>query len=166
MQATARMASVVSSTLPARRRLIRSVRRCSSHLTSSMNTPPITPHFHGLRTVIYYAPDLDKAKAWYSMILGIKPYFDQSFYVGFSVSGYELGLIPDASTAPGGTAGAVIYWGVSDAQATLDRLISLGAKPRSAVQDVGDDIQVATVCDPFGNIFGIIRNPHFKLPVE
>ncbi len=93
------------------------VRRCYTLSSIHMNTPTANPHFHGLRTVIYHAPDLDKAKAWYSSVLGIAPYFDQPFYVGFSVGGYELALDPDASSTPGGTAGAVTYWGVADAQA-------------------------------------------------
>jgi len=126
-----------------------------------METPTHDPHFQGLRTVLYHAPDLDQAKSWYSRVLGFAPYFDQPFYVGFSVGGYELGLDPDASSTPGGARGAVVYWGVADAAASLERLHSLGATPRSGVQDVGEGIRVATVLDPFGNIFGIIQNPHF-----
>jgi predicted enzyme related to lactoylglutathione lyase len=121
-------------------------------------------HFHGLRTVIYSAPDLAKTKAWYAEALGIEPYFDQPFYVGFNIGGYELGLDPDASNTPGGKAGAVAYWGVANAEESFRRLISLGAKESSAPQEVGEGIRVATVFDPFGNIFGIIENPHFKLP--
>jgi predicted enzyme related to lactoylglutathione lyase len=121
------------------------------------------PHFLGLRTVIYHAPDLEKAKAWYAKALGIEPYFDQPFYVGFNVAGYELGLDPDAASTPGGNSGEVAYWGVASAEAAFRRLIDLGATERSAVQEVGEGIRVATVFDPFGNIFGIIENPHFKL---
>lgn len=120
--------------------------------------------FQGLRTVIYHAPDLEKAKAWYSKVLGIEPYFDQPFYVGFNVAGYELGLDPDASSAPGGKGGVVAYWGVANAEEAFRRLVSLGAAERSPVQEVGEGIRVATVLDPFGNIFGIIENPYFKLP--
>lgn len=120
-------------------------------------------YFQGLRTVIYHAPDLAKARAWYSEILGIEPYFDQPFYVGFNVAGYELGLDPDASSTPGGKSGVVAYWGVPDAEAAFQRLLQLGATERSRVQEVGEGIRVATVFDPFGNIFGIIQNPHFKL---
>jgi predicted enzyme related to lactoylglutathione lyase len=58
----------------------------------------------------------------------------------------------------------IVYWGVSDADAALNRLLSLGATERTNVQDVGDGIRVATVLDPFGNVFGLIENPHFKLP--
>jgi predicted enzyme related to lactoylglutathione lyase len=124
----------------------------------------MSEHFQGLRTVIYHAPDLAKTKAWYAEVLGIAPYFDQPFYVGFNVAGYELGLDPDATSTPGGKGGAVVYWGVADAKAEFQRLISIGATERSAVQEVGEGIRVATVFDPFGNIFGIIENPHFKLP--
>ena len=120
--------------------------------------------FQGLRTVIYHAPDLEKAKTWYAKALGIEPYFDQPFYVGFNVGGYELGLDPDASSTPGGKGGAVAYWGVTNAEESLRRLVSLGATERSAVQEVGEGIRVATVFDPSGNIFGIIENPHFKVP--
>ena len=129
-----------------------------------MNTPGNNAYFLGLRTVLYHAPDLAKAKAWYSAILGIAPYFDQPFYVGFSVGGYELGLNPDPSAMPGGAGGSVAYWGVADASAAVARLLSLGATLHAPVQDVGEGIQVATVCDPFGNVLGVIENPHFKLP--
>ena len=129
-----------------------------------MSNSTATGALQGLRTVTYHAPDLDKAKSWYSLVLGIDPYFDQPFYVGYNVGGYELGIDPDPSTTPGGNAGSATFWGVSDAQAVFDRLISLGATERSAIQDVGDGIRVGSVFDPFGNIFGIIQNPHFKLP--
>lgn len=129
-----------------------------------MNQSTASQHFQGLRTVIYAAPDLEKAKAWYSNILGFAPYFDQPFYVGFNVGGYELGLDPDSPSTPGGSGGgAIVYWGVADASAALERLLSLGATARTSVQDVGEGIKVATVLDPFGNVFGVIENPHFKL---
>jgi predicted enzyme related to lactoylglutathione lyase len=117
--------------------------------------------FQGLRTAIYQVDDLVKAKAWYSRVLGVQPYFDQPFYVGFNVGGYELGLQDDA---PAGTqvANVVAYWGVSDAQAAFDHLLSCGAAAKSPVQDVGEGIKVATVLDPFGNVFGLIENPRFK----
>jgi predicted enzyme related to lactoylglutathione lyase len=91
-----------------------------------VKSSPENPNFLGLRTAIYHAPDLAKGKAWYSKILGIEPYFDQPFYVGFNIGGYELGLDPDPS-ASGGSGGVVVYWGVTDANAALKRLLSLGA---------------------------------------
>jgi predicted enzyme related to lactoylglutathione lyase len=113
----------------------------------------------GLRTVIYHVSDLAKAKAWYSQVLEHEPYFDQPFYVGYSVGGFELGLIPEGTAGVGGT---VAYWGVADAAAAVQRLESLGGTVREPVQDVGEGIRVATVTDPFGNAFGVIENPHFS----
>ena len=56
--------------------------------------------FLGLRTAIYHVDDIAKGKAWYAQVLGFSPYFDQPFYVGFNVGGYELGLQPADATAP------------------------------------------------------------------
>jgi predicted enzyme related to lactoylglutathione lyase len=122
--------------------------------------------FLGLRTAIYHVPaiDLARAKAWYADVLGTQPYFDEPFYVGFNVAGYELGLHPGAAGSGAQDQGVVTYWGVPDATAAHARLLQLGALPHNAVQAVGEGIRVATVLDPFGNVFGIIENPHFKLP--
>ena len=117
----------------------------------------------GLRTVIYPAPDLDQTKAWYSALLGQQPYFDQPFYVGYTVGGFELGLDPNAVIASPGSGGAVAYWGVSDIYAAFNRLRGLGAAEQSAIQDVGDGIRTAVLTDPFGNTLGIIENPHFSV---
>jgi predicted enzyme related to lactoylglutathione lyase len=119
--------------------------------------------FHGLRTVIYHVGDLDRAKEWYGVVLGIRPYFDEPFYVGFDVGGFELGLQPDEPGAPRASTGVVAYWGVDDADAVFGRLLELGATGHSGVQDVGDGIRVATVLDPYGNMLGVIENPHFSL---
>jgi predicted enzyme related to lactoylglutathione lyase len=118
--------------------------------------------FLGLRTVIYHAPDLAAAKAWYSAAFGVAPYFDQPFYVGFEVGGFELGLDPDTSAVTVGN-NAVAYWGVKDIDDAYGRLLASGARPHDPVKEVGDDIKVATVTDPFGNVIGLIQNPHFKV---
>jgi predicted enzyme related to lactoylglutathione lyase len=122
------------------------------------------PAFLGLRTVVYKVADLTRAKEWYRKATGIDPYFDQPFYVGFNIGGYELGLDPDVEKQQPGAGGATAYWGVSNAEAAYARLLEAGARPHVPLQDVGDGIRVASVLDPFGNVFGIIENPHFKLP--
>jgi predicted enzyme related to lactoylglutathione lyase len=112
----------------------------------------------GLRTAIYPAPDLQRAKQWYAEVLGQPPYFDEPFYVGFLVGGFELGLLPDA--APG-LDGVRALWGVRDIDSAHARLLALGATALEAVTDVGGGIRVAAVRDPFGNRLGLIENPHF-----
>ena len=119
--------------------------------------------FKGLRTVIYHVNDLNRAKAWYSSVLGIQPYFDQPFYVGFNVGGFELGLDPDMTGITAGTGSVSAYWGVSDCEAAVKRLLELGASSHSPVQEVGDSIRVASVIDPFGNVLGVIENPNFSI---
>ena len=119
--------------------------------------------FLGLRTAIYHVDNIEKGKAWYTEVLGVKPYFDQPFYVGFNVGGYELGLQPDESTASEKADGAVAYWGVESAEVAVERLIGIGATIHEAVQDVGAGIKVATLKDPFGNVVGVIENANFKL---
>ena len=88
----------------------------------------------GLRTAIYPAPDLARGKAWYTAVLGAGPYFDEPFYVGFAVGGFELGLVPDGEP---GAAGVQAYWGVPDAAAEVVRLLELGAEIHEPVKDVG-----------------------------
>lgn len=97
-------------------------------------------------------------------MLGIEPYFAEPYYVGFNVGGYELGLQPDPEGGLTGLGGNVAYWGVADAASAYARLLELGAAAVNPVQEVGGGIKVAVVKDPFGNAFGIIENPHFKLP--
>lgn len=120
-------------------------------------------HFLGLRTVIYVNTELQAARNWYAEVLGMQPYFDEPFYVGFNVGGFELGVMPaDEVNQPGG-GGVLAYWGVADVDATYAQLLMKGAKEREPVTDVGGGIKVATLFDPFGNVLGIIENPHFEI---
>ncbi|MBM3980803.1 MAG: VOC family protein [Planctomycetes bacterium] len=113
----------------------------------------------GLRTFIAHVPEehLADAREWYARFAGVRPYFDQPFYVGFNVGGFELGLHP-GEPGPGGV---LAYWGTPDIRAELARVTNLGAVLIEDVQDVGEGILVATVADPFGNEIGLIQNPHF-----
>lgn len=113
----------------------------------------------GLRTAIYPVSDLARAKAWYALALGQEPYFDQDFYVGFAVGGFELGLVPEGEA---GTSGAQPLWGVDNADEELARLAALGGVVLEAVTEVGGGIRVAAIRDPFGNRFGLIENPNFR----
>jgi predicted enzyme related to lactoylglutathione lyase len=118
----------------------------------------------GIGTVIYHVADLARAKVWYASAFGQQPYFDQPFYVGFNIAGYELGLDPDPGAGKSGPGGSVAYWRVDTIDDAVTHFVSAGATVVSAVQDVGDSIKVARVADPFGNVIGLLENPHFKLP--
>ncbi len=120
-------------------------------------------YFLGLRTAKYTARDLAAAKAWYAKVLGVGPYFDEPFYVGFNVGGFELGITPDERAAPERAEAGVAYWGVADAAAAHAHLLELGATDFEPIQDVGGRIRIGAVRDPFGNILGVIENPAFRI---
>lgn len=119
----------------------------------------------GLRTLIFDVSDLAAAKAFYATVLGKTPYFDEPFYVGFDVAGYELGLRPAQGEQQPGVGGGTAYLGADDVDGEVTRLVALGAKVREAPADVGGGIRVATLVDPFGNALGLIRNPSFAPPL-
>jgi predicted enzyme related to lactoylglutathione lyase len=108
-----------------------------------------------LRTVIYHANDLAAAKSWYTSLTGKEPYFDEPFYVGFDINGFELGLDPDMSNIQAGNH-STSYWSVDDLQAAVDKAVSLGAMIIDPVHNVGGTIEVAVLEDPFGNHIGLI----------
>lgn len=127
----------------------------------------------GFATINYWADDVQAAADWYSEVLGIEPYFSNPgpdgriAYVEFRVGDYqhELGIVnrafapPNSATEPGG---AVMHWHVDDIEKTYERLLSLGTKPHQPVTSHGDTgFVAASVIDPFGNVLGIMYNPHY-----
>ena len=119
----------------------------------------------GLATVIYHVSDVNEAKAWYAKAFQVEPYFDQPCYVGFNIGGYELGLDPNDKVTRAGRGGAVAYWRVTEIDAAVRHFVSMGAALVVNAQEVGEGIKVATVSDPFGNLIGLIENPHFAAGV-
>lgn len=117
----------------------------------------------GLRTVIYMVSDMEGAKKWYSEAFDAQPYFDEPFYIGFDIGGYELGLHPEKEGQKRAD-NVETYWGVEDIRSEYDRFIQLGAKEHTEIKEVGGGIEVATLLDPWSNVIGLIYNPHFKLP--
>ena len=115
----------------------------------------------GLRTAIYKVPDLTAAKAWYAQAFEKQAYFDEPFYVGFNIGGFELGLMPQESSAAATADNVMTYWGVEDIEAVYQRLLDMGATTHEAPYNVGGPLMVASVRDPWGNVIGIIYNPLF-----
>lgn len=115
----------------------------------------------GLRTTIYKVPNLTEAKQWYGQAFQTTPYFDEPFYVGFNINGYELGLVPDEG-AKTKADNVLTYWGVDNVETEYSRLIQSGATEHEKPTHVGGNIVVASVYDPWGNVVGIIYNPDFK----
>ncbi|MBN1532433.1 MAG: VOC family protein [Spirochaetes bacterium] len=120
-----------------------------------------THRLRGLTTMRFHASDLEGATQWYRRLLGIDPYHRRSEYVEFRIGDYshELGIL-DSRYAP--SPGSVVtYWHVDDLAAARDRLLALGAREYEPPRDYGRGFIGASVIDPFGNILGIMQNPHY-----
>ena len=125
----------------------------------------------GLATVSFFADDLAAAVSWYADLLGVEPYFVRPevgppAYVEFRIGDYqhELGIIDRRYSPHGwsdGPAGAVIFWHVDDLPAAYERLLSMGAKENEAPTAREAGFVTASVVDPFGNILGVMYNPHY-----
>lgn len=119
----------------------------------------------GLANVSFFAADLEEAGRWYAELLGFPPYFSVPGYLEFRIGDYahELGIIdarysPSDPREPGG---AIAYWHVDDVAASLERLIGLGATEHEPVRERGHGFRTASVVDPFGNVLGVMQNPHY-----
>ena len=126
-------------------------------------TAPMSASLLGLRTCIYRVSDLASATEWYSRFLGFGPYFNEPFYVGFEVGGYELGLQPVENAKSSVGENIETYWGVENIDAAYATLLKMGATAHQPPTEVGEGIRVATAKDPWGNLIGIIYNPHFNI---
>lgn len=127
----------------------------------------------GFSTINYWADDVAAAVAWYTEFLEVQPYFERQgpdgrpAYAEFRIGDYqaELGIVdrmyapPGAANEPGG---AVIYWHVDDLEATVERLLLMGAAEYQAITSRGEaGFVTAAVLDPFGNVLGVMYNPHY-----
>jgi predicted enzyme related to lactoylglutathione lyase len=136
----------------------------------------------GFCTITYWADDMPAATRWYAELLGVEPYFARPVdgppvYVEFRIGDYqaELGLL-DRRFAPQGAAttpgGVVMNWHVDDIEATFGRLLSMGATeyqpitPMPPPPEPASGFVIASVVDPFGNILGIMYNPHYLEVLE
>lgn len=120
----------------------------------------------GLATISFWADDHEAAKRWYAELLGVEPYFERQGYAEFRLGDHqdELGLIdrryapPGSAAAPGG---AIVYWHVDDVGAAHERLLSMGATEYEPCTERGGGFVTASVVDPFGNVLGVMHNPHY-----
>lgn len=117
----------------------------------------------GLRTTIYKVGDIESAKNWYASAFKTGPYFDEPFYVGFNIGGYELGLQPEETPTIDKVESVVSYWGVEDIHSVYSNFVAAGATENEKPYNVGGDLMTATVKDPWGNVIGLIYNPYFQL---
>lgn len=128
--------------------------------------------FRGMATVTYYADDLAEARRWYTELLGQEAYYAfppapaDPAYIEFRIGDFpdELGIIDrkyaprNAATTPGG---AVVFWHVDDLPAAMEKLKELGATEYEPLTERESGFNTASFVDPFGNVLGVMYNPHY-----
>ncbi len=107
----------------------------------------------GVTTIIYPVKDLAHAKAMFSTLLGVEPYLDAPYYVGFKVGAQDIGLDPN-----GHKDGATPYYHVDDIRKSLELLTDSGAHVLQEIKDVGGGRLIASVRDAEGNLIGLIQD--------
>jgi predicted enzyme related to lactoylglutathione lyase len=142
-------------------------------LTATHHKAMRNKHFlRGMATVNYWADDVKAAREWYAELLGVQAYFQQPnaenpAYFEFRIGDDEdeFGII-DRKYAPKvmqpGPGGAILLWHVDDIGEAFKRLIAMGAKEYDPITKRGETgFVTASVIDPFGNVIGIMYNPHY-----
>jgi predicted enzyme related to lactoylglutathione lyase len=107
-----------------------------------------------MKTIIYPVKDIAQAKTRFSKLLGVEPYVDELYYVGFRVGDQEVGLDPN-----GHSAGMTPYWEVDDIKGSYQSLVAAGAQPQQQIKDVGGGKLIASLKDADGNIIGLTQSP-------
>jgi predicted enzyme related to lactoylglutathione lyase len=130
--------------------------------------------FRGFATLNFYPDDLAAARDWYAELFGVEAYYAYPpapaapAYVEFRIGDDEdeIGFIDRRYAPPGATGtpgGAIVHWHVDDLRGTVDRLLAMGAIEYQPITEHGDGsgFVTASVVDPFGNVLGVMHNPHY-----
>jgi predicted enzyme related to lactoylglutathione lyase len=105
-----------------------------------------------MRTIIYPAKDIGRAKALFSRLFGVEPYADEPYYLGYRVGDQEVGLDPNGHSEV-----MTAYWHAGDIK-SLQLLVDAGAQPVQEIKDVGGGRLIASARDVDGNIIGLLRD--------
>jgi hypothetical protein len=101
-----------------------------------------------IKLVVYPVKDLKLARALFSKFLGVEPYADSPYFVGYKLENLEVGLDPNGQAI-------VAYVDVADIKKSLQTLLEAGAVIQQNVKDVGGGLLIAQVKDANGNILGL-----------
>lgn len=109
------------------------------------------------KIVLYPVKDVDQSKVFFASLFGAEPHVDSPYYVGFSVNGAEIGLVPNGHDQ--GMTGPVPFFDVDDISTTIGTLQAAGAQVTQEPTDVGQGLLVAKVSDADGNDIGLRQQP-------
>ena len=107
----------------------------------------------GVKSIVYPVKDVTQAKKLFRKLLGVEPYSDQQYYVGFQIGEQHIGLVSNGTNA-----GITTFYHVDDIKEGLQILLDAGAEIIQEIKDVGVGSLIASVKDQDGNIIGLIQN--------
>ena len=111
----------------------------------------------GITLFVYPVEDIVRAKKLFGALLGVEPYADAPYYVGYRVGDQEIGLDPNGHRQ--GLTGPIGYWPVEDIKKTLQKLLDAGGQVQQEVKDVGGGKLIAWVKDADANLIGLMQAP-------
>lgn len=101
-----------------------------------------------IKLLVYPVKEIEKATTFYSKFLGVEPYVESPYYVGFRVGNLEVGLDPNSKVGP------ISYVDVKDIKASLKEMTNVGAEIVQDIKDVAKGLLIAQVKDTNGNVVG------------
>ena len=107
----------------------------------------------GIKTIIYPVTDVTHAKILFCKLLGVEPYADQPYYVGFKIENQDIGLVPKSPDAV-----MTAFYHIDDIKNSLQILLDGGAEIIQEIKNVGGGRLIASAKDKDGNIIGLIQN--------
>lgn len=107
----------------------------------------------GVKTIIYPVKDMARAKTQFRTLLGVEPYSDEPYYVGFKLGDQDIGLVPNSPEA-----GMTAFYHVSDIKQSLQSLQETGSQVLREISDVGGGRLVASLKDLDDNIIGLVED--------
>jgi predicted enzyme related to lactoylglutathione lyase len=107
----------------------------------------------GIKIILYPVKDINQSKTLFRKFLGVDPYADQPYYVGFKINEQDIGLVPNN---PEG--GVAAFYNVDDIKNSLQILLDAGAQIIQDIKNVGEERLIASVKDKDGNIIGLVQN--------
>lgn len=102
-----------------------------------------------IRSLVVPVSDLEAAKTVYTALLGT-PHTDESYYVGYNINGFEVGLNP-----AGAGGGPVAFADVEDLDATRETVLAAGGTEREAPRQVAPEVRICVLADTDGNPIGL-----------
>ena len=106
----------------------------------------------GIKTVLYPVKDINQSKTVFQKLLGVEPYADQPYYVGFKIADQDIGLVPNNPEAC-----VTAFYHVDDIKSSLQILLDANAQIIQDIKNVGGGRLIASVKDADGNIIGLVQ---------